>query len=442
MPAQGTSYQRYLPFRAFRGEVGVVYLCSDLDAHGAVALKSFEPALMQGRDSGALVRAAKDWIQIGAHPHVVAAHRIEGDDPLCLVLDFVEPNQGLESPSLREWLQAPLSPEAACAVGLGIVRGMRHATDRVCGLVHGDLCPENVLIGRDLRARVTDFGFAATTREGRHWYQPPGHRGNRADPRGDIYSFGMVLLEMLLGSRAFRALGDGVGRDGSVARNLALGCGAPDGLRPLVAACVAPTADLRPGSWSEIDRRLTAVWPSLSGREAPEIPDPETAAREEALMQAWSSQAVGHALRDRGAFEAALVTYRGVARTAARQGDASLAASALTHVGKVLQTLGHLETATRELLHALDLYQAVNDPHGKAAVMHVLGQVYAMRGEPDNALASLFSGARLSAEIGDRRGIAQCRKAMAPVLAAVGRTNEAQDAEAESLAILRDLDGG
>ncbi|MFW5740669.1 MAG: serine/threonine protein kinase [Myxococcota bacterium] len=446
MSASKPLFQRYMPFRAYRGTRGVLYLCSDLESREAIALKAFEPELSTGHTPASLQAAAESWMRIGTHPHVVAAHRVPSKDPLCLVLDFVEPAQGLDSPALRAWLRSPLAPEAACAVALGIARGMRHATDRVPGLVHGDLRPDNVLIGRDLRARVTNFGLGTVDETGngvKRCYWAP-ERWTGANHLGsDIYAFGFVLLEMLLGTEAVqvreqdetpRALFKGAAYD------LALGSELSNGLRSLVAACLAPTPDLRPSSWAEVDRRLTALWPSLTELDVPRIPDAETASREETLMRAWSSQAVGHALRDRGAIDAALVTYRGVARTAAREGDVVLAATAVCHIARMLRALGQLEAATRELLHALELRRSIRDSRGQAEAMRLLGDVYARRYDYDNSLASFFAAARLYAEAGDRMGVARCRQQMAPVLEAVGRTTEARGAQAESAAILSDLD--
>lgn len=446
MSDRGPLFQRYLPFRAFRGERGVLYLCSDLETHGAVALKSFEPELATGHTATSLIGAANRWLRIGSHPHVVAAHRIEQHSPLCLVLDFVEPAAGLETPSLRGWLHAPIAPEAACAVALGIVRGMRHATDQVPELVHGNLRPENVLVGRDLRARVTDFGLgqveppppASDEASRAACYWAPERWNGETRQRSDVYAFGVILAEMLLGSDA--VVSAAAARSAASVRDRVLRSDVPGGLRALLAACLAPTPDLRPASWVEIDRRLNALWPTLSGRDVPQVPDEATAMREEELMRAWSSHAIGHALLERGAFDAALVTYRGVARTAARLRDPMLEASAVSHVAVMLRSEGNLDAAMRELLHALDLRRSLRDARGQADVMCLLGDVYARKGELDNALASFFAAARLFAEVGDRMGIATCRQQMSPVLRAAGRHNEAREAEAEAEAILADLD--
>ena len=441
MAAQGSIFRRYLPLRAFRGEVGVLYLCSDLSTRVPVGVKTVEPELAPG---SAFLDAARRWVELGEHPNIVCARCIQQEDPLCLVVDFVEPASGVESPALRSWMGSTIVPEAACAIALGVARGMCHATGKVPGLVHGDLRPENVLIGRDLRARVTNFGLGlrapALAPQARYW-APERWTGSASIP-SDIYAFGLTLAEMLTGAIAVptedaEAIEEahrlGAPRQG------ASSSGIPADLLPLIEACLAASPSERPDSWERIAGELGDLWPRVSGLEPPRIPDELSKSRDEVLMRAWSSQAIAHALRDRGATEPALVAYRGVARTAAREGDPTLEASAVSQVARMLQTLGEFDAALRELWHALSLRRAMGDGSGQAVVLCMLGDVYACQGDLDNALGVLFAAARLFAEEGDRRGVASCRMQMVPLLNAAGRTTEAREAESESRLLLADL---
>ncbi len=444
MSAQGSIFKRYLPLRAFRGEVGVLYLCSDLSTREPVGVKTVEPELAPEGAGQSFLDAARRWVRLGEHPNIVSARCIQQEDPLCLVVDFVEPASGVGSPALRGWMGGPIVPEAACAIALGIARGMCHATGTVPGLVHGDLRPENILIGRDLRARVTNFGLGLRAPpvcpQARYW-APERWAGSASAP-ADIYAFGLTLAEMLAGTIAVPSEGEeaiqdahrrGAPREGVSSSSI------PSDLLPLIEACLATVPSKRPTNWERVARELGELWPRVSGRDPPRVPDEPSKYRDDVLMRAWSAQAIAHALRDRGATEPALAAYRGVARTAAREGDPALEASAVSQAARMLQALGDLDAALRELWHALGLRRALDDARGQGVVLCMLGDVYACQGDLDNALGVLFAAARLFAEEGDRRGVAACRMQMVPLLRAAGRETEAREADSESRRILAEL---
>jgi eukaryotic-like serine/threonine-protein kinase len=140
------------------------------------------------------------------HPNVVAVHDWgETGDLAYLVLQLIE------GPSLREVLRRhhrltdgqALAVLAPAAAGLGAA----HAA----GLVHRDVKPENLLLGRDGTVRVTDFGLAraaasATSTFGAdvlvgspHYLSPEAVQGRPLDPRADVYALGVVLFECLTG---------------------------------------------------------------------------------------------------------------------------------------------------------------------------------------------------------------------------------------------------
>jgi len=109
--------------------------------------------------------------------------------------------------------------------GIQIARGLAAAHDK--GIVHRDLKPDNLFVCRDARVKILDFGLAKLTEPGSHdktvtspellphtglgailgtsgYMSPEQVRGQKADRRSDIFSFGVVLYEMLSGQRAFR----------------------------------------------------------------------------------------------------------------------------------------------------------------------------------------------------------------------------------------------
>jgi eukaryotic-like serine/threonine-protein kinase len=140
------------------------------------------------------------------HPNVVAVHDWgESGEGAYLVLQLIE------GPSLREVLRRHhrLSPSEALAVLAPAAAGLGAA--HASGLVHRDVKPENLLLGRDGTVRVTDFGLAraaasATSTFGAdvlvgspHYLSPEAVRGQPLDPRADVYALGVVLFECLTG---------------------------------------------------------------------------------------------------------------------------------------------------------------------------------------------------------------------------------------------------
>ena len=137
----------------------------------------------------------------------------------------------LEGESLRtRLLQGALSPRLAIELAVQMAHGLAAAHDK--GILHRDLKPDNLWITKEGRLKILDFGLAKQVAPGGHGSQSllatealsPGHvlhteegmilgtlgymspeqvRGETVDARSDIFSFGVVLFEMLTGRKAF-----------------------------------------------------------------------------------------------------------------------------------------------------------------------------------------------------------------------------------------------
>ena len=155
--------------RPMCGGMGIVYLCHDRTEERPVALKTFRPEFLRDRlTRDRFLREGEAWVGLERHPHIVRAYKVEHVRhglEVYLVLELVAKVEGHEDASLRGWLRPgrPLEIEQALLFGLQMARGMRHATEKISGLVHRDLKPENILVGQDQaygmdlnRLRITD----------------------------------------------------------------------------------------------------------------------------------------------------------------------------------------------------------------------------------------------------------------------------------------------
>ena len=202
------------------GGMGEVYRARDPRLQRDVAIKVL-PAFVS-RDPDRLRRFEHEARATGAlnHPNILAVFDVgtyEGVPYLVTEL--------LEGSSLRTRLMAgPVPARKATEYGVQIAHGLAAAHDK--GIVHRDLKPDNIFICRDGRAKILDFGLAklagpeaadATVTSlgaidhtgsgvvlGTAGYMSPEQvRGQKADSRSDIFSFGVVLYEAITGQRAF-----------------------------------------------------------------------------------------------------------------------------------------------------------------------------------------------------------------------------------------------
>ncbi|MEM9071949.1 MAG: serine/threonine-protein kinase [Myxococcota bacterium] len=173
-----------------RGAAGLVFRATDQELHRTVAIKLVHAAV----DAHSLVHEARALAQL-SHPNVVQVYDVVSrEDSVFLTMEYVEGG------TYRQWVDAAPSLEAQAHALLDVAEGLRAIHQ--AGLVHRDLKPANVLVGRDGRVRVADFGLSgaqtAAIRGGTPRYMAPEQRdGAAATERSDQYSFGVMLSETL-----------------------------------------------------------------------------------------------------------------------------------------------------------------------------------------------------------------------------------------------------
>lgn len=223
MPERVARYELLIPVGT--GGMGSVYLGHSEVMPGVVrevAVKLMHPQLRaEPGVADQLLQEAKLAASI-RHPNVVQVLEA-GDSPhgVFIVLDFVDGDtlSGLLRATLKRGEQVPF-PIAArilhdALTGLHAAHELRGDDGRPLELVHRDFSPQNILVGVDGIARLTDFGIAkalgninATATgivKGKVGYMSPEQaRGQDLDRRSDVWAAGVVAWELLAGKRLFR----------------------------------------------------------------------------------------------------------------------------------------------------------------------------------------------------------------------------------------------
>ncbi len=210
-----------------RGGMGVVYLARDTRLDRDVAIKALPAALAS--DPARLERFEREAKTLASlnHPNLAGIHGVEEQDGAkYLVLEYVE------GESLAERLdRGPIPVDEAVELAVQIAAGVEAAHE--AGVIHRDLKPANIVVTPDGQAKVLDFGLARTDEGGQSstgaldsptmttpqpqhspsiagailgtaaYMSPEQARGRRVDKRTDIWSFGVVLYEMLTGASPF-----------------------------------------------------------------------------------------------------------------------------------------------------------------------------------------------------------------------------------------------
>ena len=217
MIGQTISHYRILE-KIGEGGMGEVYLAEDTSLDRRVALK-FLPQYLQ-QDVVAqrrFIREAKSAAALD-HPYICHIHEIgEVDGKNFIAMEYVEGN------TLQQRLaQGRIPLRETLRIGTEIAEALEEAHQK--GIIHRDLKPSNIMLTPKGHAKVMDFGLAkrlpeaggvkdditaALTREGTTlgtlaYMSPEQTRGKEVDNRGDIFSFGILLYEMLTGVHPFR----------------------------------------------------------------------------------------------------------------------------------------------------------------------------------------------------------------------------------------------
>ena len=289
--------------------MAVVYEAEDLLLGRRVAVKVLREQFAS--DPGFLARFQREARAAASlsHPNIVAVHDVGSDaGTQYIVMELVLGR------TLKELIdeQAPLSTARIVDIGRQIADALEYAHQ--CGIVHRDVKPHNILVTRDGRAKIADFGIAVAlgssslTEAGyvvgsAHYISPEQASGEPATSCSDLYSTGILLYEMATGQLPFEG-------DSSVAVALKhlqeqpvpprrLNPRIPESLQRVILTAIAKNPEDRFASGAEMGEALMAT--ARAGLEttqpqqvvakrparAEQVPPPKRASREGRGSSGW-----------------------------------------------------------------------------------------------------------------------------------------------------------
>jgi len=189
------------------GGMGIVYKGEDLKLHRLVAIKFLPKQLSaHGEERERFAHEAQAASALN-HPNVATIYEIdEAQDETFIVMEYVEGH------TLRE-KKAGLTIKQDVDTGMQIAEGLAAAHER--GIVHRDVKADNIMVRKDGRVQIMDFGLAklrgvsrltkAGSTVGTMAYMSPEQvQGIETDHRTDIFSLGVVLYELVTGELPFK----------------------------------------------------------------------------------------------------------------------------------------------------------------------------------------------------------------------------------------------
>jgi serine/threonine protein kinase/Flp pilus assembly protein TadD len=203
-----------------KGGMGEVYLAQDTKLNRKVAIKFLSDEF--SRDSDKLNRFVQEAQAASAlnHPNIVTIHEIgDTDDSRYIALEYIE------GETLTKFLRKRLSFEKALDIAAQLASALDAAHS--AGIIHRDIKPDNVMIRPDGVVKILDFGIAKLTEQPRpeaepedktavqvntspgmiigtaNYMSPEQAKGKEIDSRTDIFSFGVLLYEMVSGHLPF-----------------------------------------------------------------------------------------------------------------------------------------------------------------------------------------------------------------------------------------------
>ncbi|MBW4083978.1 Stk1 family PASTA domain-containing Ser/Thr kinase [Paenibacillus sp. S150] len=191
------------------GGMALVYRAHDILLNRNVAIKVLRNQFVHDEEFIRRFRREAQSAASLSHPNVVSIYDVGQEDEIhYIVMEYIE------GKNLNEIIKerAPLQVDESVRIASQICDALDHAHQNQ--IIHRDIKPHNILIGRNGRVKVTDFGIARAvtsttiTQTGSvvgsvHYFSPEHAKGVTTGEKSDLYSLGIVLYQMLTGVLPF-----------------------------------------------------------------------------------------------------------------------------------------------------------------------------------------------------------------------------------------------
>jgi len=431
-------------YRILGGEgksgMGIVYVCMNNDKQ-ILALKTFQTAFLDSKEmKDNFRREALAWVHLEKHPYIVRAELVhELDYRLFIFLEFVTPDEYGRN-TLTHYLKEPISAQQASEWAIQFCYGMEHAAS--CGVTpHRDIKPDNIMITANKILKITDFGLAKLfsssgkvletkaesqesgsklsfirTSGGKEivgtlpWMAPEQFEGE-TDVKSDIYSFGLVMYQMMnrgnlpFYARSIKGFEDAHKNAAVPKLNTKL--------FPIIARCLEKNPINRYSDFNSLRMDLEALYSKETGKKPTSLP-------EKIELEAWEYSNKGVSFYNLGFMDDAFKELRQA--IAMKPDDAE----AHCNIGNVLHAKGQLDDAIKAYRQAIAIQPDFAGAHNN------MGVVLADKGQLDDAIKAFRQAIAIQPDC------ANVYSNMGVVLADKGQLDDAIKAYRQAIAIKPD----
>lgn len=191
------------------GGMAIVYKALDILLHRHVAVKILRLQYVHDEEFIERFRREAQAAASLSHSNIVSIYDVGQEEEIhYIVMEYIE------GTTLNDLIKdkAPLQVEEAIRIASQICEALEHAHHNQ--IIHRDIKPHNILIGKNGRVKVTDFGIARAvtsstiTQTGSvmgsvHYFSPEHAKGTFTGEQSDLYSLGIVMYQMLTGKLPF-----------------------------------------------------------------------------------------------------------------------------------------------------------------------------------------------------------------------------------------------